>query len=480
MNKWFSRPADGGRVFRSGIWAAALTATAVLLAVLVNLLVRAIPSRYTTFDLSEAGLYTLSESSVEVVRTLPQEVSVYYLAQTGSEDVILTRLLQNYAEVGRNFHWECKDPALYPTFAAQYGAQDAAEGSLIVVCGEQSLVLDAAELYEQDYSDYYLTGTASVTFDGESILTSTLYRMTSGESKKVYYTTNHGEAAPTATLTEALENQNLTLEALDLLTQSIPDDCALLIVQNPAQDLAGAGLLVDEVAQLRRYLEGGGALLVTTDSYNATPNLDALLAEFGLTRQEGLVVEGDTAHYLNGYPALYLLPDYVQGGESGLLDGVDTGRGVLLQMAQGIVLTQTENVTIEALLTTSAKAYSKAEGYQMEMLERADTDAEGPFVLAAYALQEQTGAQVVWINCGNMDNEGIYQVLPGNVTFLQACAAGLAGQESATLIESKALEAAPIEVSAPTAAALGVVFVLAIPAVLLAAGGVVVLLRRRR
>lgn len=39
-----------------------------------------------------------------------------------------------------------------------------------------------------------------------------------------------------------------------------------------------------------------------------------------------------------------------------------------------------------------------------------------------------------------MDNEGIYQVIPGNVTFLQGCAASLAGQESAVLIDSKALE----------------------------------------
>lgn len=36
-----------------------------------------------------------------------------------------------------------------------------------------------------------------------------------------------------------------------------------------------------------------------------------------------------------------------------------------------------------------------------------------------------------------MDNEGIYQVIPGNVTFLQRCAASLAGQESAVLIDSK-------------------------------------------
>ena len=133
----------------------------------------------------------------------------------------------------------------------------------------------------------------------------------------------------------------------------------------------------------------------------------------------GLVVEGDTNHYLNGYPALYLLPDYASTEESTALDGVNTSRRVLLQMAQGITLTETEHVVSDALLVSSDSAYSKPEGYEMTTTEKADGDIAGPFTLAAYARNEDTGAQVIWVNCGNMDNEGIYQVIPGNVTFLQ-------------------------------------------------------------
>ena len=366
-----------GRVFRSGVWSAAIAAAVIVLAVLVNLIVRAIPSRYTEFDLSEAGLYTLSESSRQVADDLT----------------------------------ELKDPAVYPTFAAQYGAQDLTSGGLIVVCGEQSKVLDAAELYDYDYSDYAATGAANVTFDGESKITSAIYQLTSGESRHVYYTTNHGEQALTSTLTDALESQNLTVSALDLLSQTIPEDCDLLVINDPAQDFSGAGSLVDELGQLRSYLSNGGRVLLLTDSYYSTPNLDAVMAEFGLTRTEGLVVEGDTNHYLNGYPALYLLPDYASTEESTALDGVNTSRRVLLQMAQGITLTETEHVVSDALLVSSDSAYSKPEGYEMTTTEKADGDIAGPFTLAAYARNEDTGAQVIWVNCGNMDNEGIYQVI---------------------------------------------------------------------
>lgn len=469
-----------GKVFRNGLYSTAILAAAIVLAVLINLLVGAIPKKYTEFDLSAAKMYTLGDSSRQLMQSLDQDVTVYYLCETGSEDAIITKLLDHYADESGHFHWEQKDPALYPTFAAQYGAENASTGSLIVVSGENSEVLNAAELYEYDYSDYYTTGAANVTFGGEKQISSAIYKLTAAAESHAYYTTNHGEQALTSTLTDALESQNLTVSALDLLSQTIPEDCDLLVINDPAQDFSGAGSLVDELGQLRSYLSNGGRVLLLTDSYYSTPNLDAVMAEFGLTRTEGLVVEGDTNHYLNGYPALYLLPDYASTEESTALDGVNTSRRVLLQMAQGITLTETEHVVSDALLVSSDSAYSKPEGYEMTTTEKADGDIAGPFTLAAYARNEDTGAQVIWVTCGNMDNEGIYQVIPGNVTFLQGCAASLAGQESAVLIDSKALEAAPLEVPSIAASTLGLLFVIVLPAALLAVGAVVVVLRRRK
>ena len=198
---------------------------------------------------------------------------------------------------------------------------------------------------------------------------------------------------------------------------------------------------------LRSYLSAGGNVLLTTDTYYNTPNLDAVMAEFGLTRAEGLVVEGDSGHFMNGYP-YYLLPDYPSPTETTALEGVDT--------------------------------YSKAAGYEMTTVEKEDGDTDGPFTLAAYARNTATEAEVIWINCGNMDNESAYQVVPGNCTFLQGCASSLAGQVGSVLIDSKALEAAPISVSGAQAAVLGLVFILILPAALLAAGAVVVILRRRK
>ena len=471
----FSSSANG-KVFRNGLYSTAILAAAIVLAVLLNLLVGALPKKYTEFDLSEAKMYTLGDSSKKLVQSLDQDVTVYYLCETGSEDAILTKLLDHYADESSHFRWEQKDPAIYPTFAAQYGASDVSTGSLIVVSGENNVVLDAADLYEYDYSDYYTTGSANVTFGGEKQITSAIYKLTAAEETYAYYTTNHGEQALTSSLTEALEAQNITAQPLDLLTSTIPDDCDLLIINDPTSDFASDGL-VDEISQLQTYLENGGRVLLTTNGYDETPNLDAVMAQFGLAREAGLVVEGDSSHALYGYP-YSLFPDYGTTDESTALDGVNRSTHVMLSVAQGITVTETDGVTAESLLNTSEDAYSKLNFDTSSTTAKEDGDTDGPFSLAVWARNETTGAEVIWIGCPNMDNEQLYQSIPGNLTFLQGCAASMVGQD--ILIVTKALEASPITIPASTATTLGLVFVFVLPAAVLIAGAVVVLLRRRK
>ena len=477
MKKFKLTSASNGKVFRNGLYSTAILAVAIVLAVLVNLLVQALPSKYTEFDLSEAKMYTLGDSSKALVDSLEQDVTIYYLCETGSEDAIITKLLDHYAEESSHLKWEQKDPVIYPNFAAQYGVQNAAAGSLILVSGENSTVIDAADLYEYDYSNYYTTGSATVTFGGEKQITSAIYKLTAAEQSHAYYTTNHGEQAPTSSLTEALEAQNIELQPLDLLTSTIPEDCDLLIISDPASDFASDDGLVDEISQLQSYLENGGKVLLTTSVYNETPNLDAVMAQFGLARETGFVVEGDAGHALYGYPNS-LFPDYGTTAESTALNGMNQNTHVMLSVAQGIAITETENVTAEALLNTSDSAYSKQDLSENSTTAKADGDLDGPFTLAAWARNEDTGAEVIWIGCPNVDNEQVYQSIPGNLTFLQGCAASLVGQD--LLIDTKALEAAPITVPASITTALGLTFVFVLPALVLVVGAVVVLLRRRK
>ncbi len=154
------------------------------------------------------------------------------------------------------------------------------------------------------------------------------------------------------------------------------------------------------------------------------------MAQFGLARAEGMVVEGDSSALYCIPSAWSLLPDYVARLPRALRwNGVNTSTHVMLSVAQGITVTETENVIAEPLLNSSASAYAKADikttlppwsgrkGMQMAPLRW----------LSGHGTR--IGAEVLWIGCPNMDNEQLYQSMPGNLTFLQGCAASLVGQD---------------------------------------------------
>lgn len=475
---------DGGRVLRNGMFATAITAAALVLAILVSLIVDALPKRYTEFDLSEAGIYTISDTTKEILQGLEQDVTMYYLAQTGSEDVFITGLLDRYTEYSDHVSWEQIDPAVYPTFASQYDADSASDGSVIVVSGEKSNLIDFTDFYP-DYYSYSYGMSDTNRFDGENCLTTAIYNVTSGESSHAYYTTNHGEASLGSTLLSAIEKQNITVSELDLLTSSIPEDCDLLIVNCPQQDFSGADGVTDEISMLESYLEGGGKLILTTDSGYETPNLDAVMAEFGLSRVQGLVVEGDANYYSQALGPISSLLTVNYSEESAVTSGLDTDVRCLLAQSQGIAIAEDlpADIATEALLVTSDTAFSKVDGYDMDttkMTEKEENDIDGPFNLAVYAENTTTGAQVTWVGSGFISNDTLdMAVNGGNSKLLLACAAAMTGQNSETLVDAKALESETLTFSASTVGMLGLLFPLVLPLVLVAAGIVAVVMRRR-
>mgnify|MGYP000504541557 CR=1 FL=1 len=59
--------------------------------ILVNLVVQALPSKWTEFDISTSSLFTLSDTSKNLLHELNSDVTAYYLAESGQEDANITR-----------------------------------------------------------------------------------------------------------------------------------------------------------------------------------------------------------------------------------------------------------------------------------------------------------------------------------------------------------------------------------------------------
>ena len=72
-------------VFKNGAMASVLTAAVLAAVILVNLLVGKLPKKFTQFDLSQNGVYSIGEDTKQLLAGVEQDVTFYYLAQTGQE-----------------------------------------------------------------------------------------------------------------------------------------------------------------------------------------------------------------------------------------------------------------------------------------------------------------------------------------------------------------------------------------------------------
>ena len=474
MKKLNFRLPQGGskRALRSGAYAGALAAAVLAVVILVNLIVRALPSKYTQFDISTTSLFTLSETSENLLHELNADVTAYYLAENGQEDDNLTRLLDRYAGESSHFTWQQRDPVLYPTFAQQY--DNASTGSVVLVSGENNTVISYNSMYQMDLESYYSTGSANYSFDAENAITSGIAQVTRTASYRLYTLTGHGETSLASDFTDTLTAAGVTAEELNLTTSgAIPEDAAALLINAPLADLTEA-----EATLLTEYLTAGGKLFVTTDFTVDTPRLDSLLASCGMSRQPGLLIETDADHYPYGYPQTYLLPN-VESNE--ITAGVASNMMVYAPIAQGIRTDDDSEYVFTDLLTTGDTAYSMENYATAETAQKADTDPEGSFPVAEAAENTATGARVVWVNCPNLLQSSINQAVSGgNAQFLGSAVNWLNGAQTTAVINAKSMSAASLSVPTSAAIPLGLLFTLVLPIVCIIVGAVVCVVRRRR
>lgn len=460
------------KALRNGVYAALLTAVVLAAVILLNLVLQALPTRYTAFDISTNSMFTLSETSKNMLHELDTDVTAYYLATSGQEDSNITRLLDRYADESSRFTWQQRDPVLYPTFVEQY--EGASTGCVVMTTAGQYTVVSYSDMYAVDMDTYYYYGSEGYTFDAENALTTAIGRVTRTVSYDLYELTGHGETALGSDFVETLNNAGVTVQELNLTTAgSIPEEAASLLINAPIADVTA-----EEAALLSDYLAGGGKLLVATDFTVETPNLDAVLAECGMTRQSGLLVETDADHYPYGYPQTYLLPN-IEASE--ILAGMSSGMMVYTPIAQGIVTAEDSAYSFTPLLTTGDSAYSMENYATAETAAKSETDPEGRFNVAVAAENSATGARVVWINCPNTLLSGMNQsVSGGNAQFLGCVVNWFNDQQTAAVISGKSMSAVGLSVPNAALVGLSLLFVFALPIACLVAGVAVCLIRRRR
>ena len=463
-----------GKHFKIGLYAVTMCVLMVVIVVLSNLIAHKLPSRYTRYDTSASGLYSISPQTREVVSANEAPVSLYLIASKGKEDRKLTQLLEKYRDLSGRITVEYVDPILSPGFVSEYTSDKVSDNSIIVVGEKRSRVLRNTDLYPVNYD--YDTGRTTTDFDGEGQITSAIHYVTSDTLSKVYLINGHGENELTESFVSAMGKEGVEAEPLNLTSADrVPEDGGCLFLNVPVSDLTDR-----ERDVLVSYLEQGGRMLLITGITAArTPNLDQVLAGYGVSAVQGMIVEGDSNYSIPSYPN-FLLPEIRNSQITEPF--ISEGSLLLMPNAHGIVKTEDVRSTVEVdgILTTSSNSYIKTDSSSLGYMRG---DPVGPFATGVTAVErtDEGGTRIVWFSSSGMLMEEMDEMVGGNNTNLVLNSIGwMTEQENSITIRPKPASSASLRLTSAQAMRWSVLFVLAVPAAVMTGGSILCIRRRRR
>jgi len=456
------------RSLRRGGYIAGASVLAIAIVVILNLIVGQLPSNYLEFDLSDKRVYTVSETSVNYLKGLDQNIDIVILAEEGTVDERILKFVYNYAALSGRLSVKQIDPVVRPSALTEYEA----EANTIVVrntdTGKQTTI-NIGEIIGFDEMNYYYYGVYTETdFDAEGLLTSAVDYVVSDVSATVYTMENHGESSLPTLVTDALDKAHLGQGSVSLLLDGgIPADCSLLLSYAPTADLSD-----DELQMLRDYLaQGGQAMLLMAASETALPNWEALLLEYGLETADGYVADMERYYQQSG-SMFYIFPKL--SSASTITSGFSSDDLALVYYARGLteVTPARDTISVEQFMTTSADGYAVT----------SEAQAQGTYILGAAAMEETDGgktARLTVITAETLIEESLlasYTSLVNLNVFVNAATAGI-DEASGISIAAKSLA---VTYNTVTKANLwGLLFIAVIPLATLG-GGLIFWIRRRK
>lgn len=473
-----NRQALSTRTAKVGGYSFVLSLVVLAILIAVNVLASKLPTSWTQFDISAAQLYSLTSDTKVVVTNLQQDVTIYWISQAGKEDTVIQKLLDRYQELSDHITVVKKDPDVYPTFAQQYTEETVMNNSLVVESGDKNRYISYDNIYQYDTGSYYTTGSVSQSFDGEGQITSAIDYVVSTDLPQVYLLSGHGEAALSETFADELERSNYeTVEDFSLLNvDAIPEECDVLLINAPTSDISD-----EELTMLRSYVQGGGKLVVLSGPQESAdlPNLQALLSDYGVTVNDGVVVDTNRDYY--AFTAPYVLMPEIESSD--ITDPLKDGDyHVIVPIAAGLTVGEDNGgATVTSLLKTSTDSFSKAAGYAMTTYDKEDGDIDGPFTLAVSVEDANAGGRLLWVASDYLLDDMYNSYSSGaNLDFVMNGLSWMIGNTDAVSIRSKSLDYNYLTISSSSAAWLKVCMIGIIPVGFLLLGLDEVLRRRKK
>jgi hypothetical protein len=359
----------GTKAFRKGSYSTVIMVVIIAIVIAANVMFSKLPTAARNIDVSSNNLYSIGDTTHSVLDGLKNDVEIVVIKDKESTDKRISTLLAKYADYSDHIKVTYKDPVLYPSVLTTY---DTEENNIVIKCDATDKTTKVA------FSDIIVTSTSyygstyETSFDGEGQLTKAIDYVSNENNKLIYTISGHGESDLGKNISGLISKSNFNVKSVNLLVDNgIPDDCDMLICNQPTKDLAD-----DELKLLREYMENGGKMtVVLADTTTKTPNFDALMADYGISKVNGYIA--DTERYY-GQNVYQIFPNYSSGDITGKFGPEEY---TLLFGSLGLKVEKTDGVTVDEFLTTSNKGAAVV----------GENDyTEGKYTLAAAATKDES------------------------------------------------------------------------------------------
>lgn len=312
MNKKFFKTEK----FKHGTMATVFTAVFIVLIIVLNIITSALADRFPSMniDLTSQGLNSLSDKALDVARNAEYKTTIYLLGTEDAykDDMIYANYNLKYSQIANlaekmqeanpeKISVEYIDPDLNPQFISSYEDEALGTGMVVIQSEKRYKVLTVNEMFtiEQDSS----TGAYIYYSMVDGALANAVHLTNLMNVPVVAFAVGHDELLNTnytLSMQELFEENSYEVVSFNIMTEAIPENAAVLFIPCPTTDYTK-----EEVDKVRAYLENetktySHSVIVTSDpSQSELKNLNALLEEWGIGVESGVILDSDDSNVLS-------------------------------------------------------------------------------------------------------------------------------------------------------------------------------------
>lgn len=336
-------------------------------------------------DLSNSKMYSITEETKQKISSINKNVKIElynfdeYKNSTDIENTIKT--INKYSEINANISVEEK------------ASTDYNEPTIVISSDDKQRILTVDDIvfYEESTQTY-----AEEAYDlTEQEITNAIQDVVGTEKNKVYLYINHSAYINSiqtvfSILLHKLDNRLTEIYALDLsITNTVPEDCKTLVIPVIAQDISG-----EEKEALISYINNGGNILLMQESNKIlgaeTPNFSDVLAEYGVSISDGIVMESAEEYKLGDVPGFIIPQINMQNPIA--KDMPENSKMLVVDSAKINLKSSDEldklNVKYSVLASASNQAFLRND-LTNASYTKVDSDEDAPNAIVAILIQKQ-------------------------------------------------------------------------------------------